>query len=134
ADRDRDDRRLYPSDGAAEGLELRPQSSRVRPETVAQRRVARDHPECRSNALDDGRRARRGEDIAPRQETEALELRPIGDAEAADASECFRERSDDEVDLVEDTLGLGQPEPTRTVGAERVRLVHQQVGPILSAD
>src|SRR5215831_8091337 len=134
ADRDRDDRRLDPSDGAAESLEPRPQPSRVRPETLAQRRVARDHPERRSNALDHRRRSRCGEDITPCEEPKALELRPVGDAEAADATERLRECPDDEVDVVENTLRLRQTQTTRTVGAERVGFVHQQIGPILVAD
>ena len=85
------------------------------------------------NARDRRRRARCGEHIAPREEAEALQLGPIRHAEAAHAAERLRERSDDEVGVGENALRLRPAQTARTVGAERVRLVHHQIGPVLVA-
>ena len=75
-----------------------------------------------------------GEDVGARQEVQRAQLRMIRHADAADAGQRLRERADDEVDLVEDALILGAAEAGGAVGAERVRLVDEQVGAVRAAD
>ena len=61
------------------------------------------------------------------------QFRMIRHADAANAGQRLREGPDDEVDAIEDALILGAAQTGRTVRAERVRFVDQQVRAVRAA-
>ena len=70
-------------------------------------------------------RQRGGEDIGAADQPHDLELRVVGNAEAADRADAFRESADDEIDILDHALFLAHAAAVLADEAHRVGLVHQ---------
>src|SRR5690606_15409723 len=103
---------------AVEALGILPQ---VRPLVAAVHQLA-DRGRGRG---DDARRQAGGEHVRTADQPQDLELRVVGNAEAADGADRFGERADDEIDLVDHALLLGHAAPVRPDEAHRMGLVDQ---------
>ena len=75
-------------------------------------------------ATTDGRQ-RGGEDVGAADQPQDLELGMVGDAEAADRADRLGEGADDEVDVVDHALGLGDAAAVLADEAHRMGLVDQ---------
>jgi hypothetical protein len=71
------------------------------------------------------RRQAGGEDIGAADQPQHLELRVVRDAEAADRADALGEGADDEIDIVEHALLLGDAAAVFADEAHRVRFVDQ---------
>ena len=74
---------------------------------------------------DHRRRQRGGEHVGAADQPQDLELGMVGDAEAADRADRLGEGADDEIDVVDHALGLGDAAAVLADEAHRMRLVDQ---------
>ena len=75
-----------------------------------------------------------GEDIGAADQPQDLELRVVRHAEAADGADALAERADDEIDVVDHALRLGNAAAILADEAHRMRLVDQHHRAIFLGD
>ena len=77
---------------------------------------------------DDSGRQRRREHVRPADDTHDVEIRAVGDTEAADAAQALGKGADDEIDIRFDARGLGQAPAFFAEDAEGMGFVDQKIG------